>query len=110
MSLWLRPLRSMALTTTWSLASTVGSAEAAKTFEVLSGAFSSSCWGPEQSAVVARTYGVHTLNHRAICSACVVAGVSCKHTRCGGGQSKQEELEPTAGPLAAVGALSVHVH
>lgn len=52
-----------------------------------------------------RADGVSTWLQGPAAGACVVSGAGCKHTHSGGGRDKQQELAPTAGSLAAVGAL-----
>ena len=60
MSLWLRPLRSMALAT-MVFGEHCRLCRGYQTLEVFNGAFTSICWGLEQWAVGARACGVHTL-------------------------------------------------
>jgi len=104
MSLWLRLLGSIALTTVWSLANAPGCRQ------WLQGLLVSSLAPP---GPVARSWGrqqwwpkLVVCTYSAV-EACVVAGASCTHTCSGGIQGRQQRLGPTVGALAVAGALVV---
>ena len=84
-----------------------GFIEAVKDFGVLSGTPRSSGWGPKGCGGGWSWWCAHTWLWGLAAGACEVAGVSCRHTRSGGGQGRQQGSKPTLGSLAALGALAV---